>query len=242
VLADLLQPTASKPVIRLCCHIMRTALVAGATGLVGSHCVELLLARPDIERVHIVVRRAPERALDHRLVVHVVDFERLAVPDLRVDDVYLCLGTTMKLAGSREAFRRVDHDYTVAAGQLAKAAGAARAGLVSSVGASERAMTFYLRVKAETERDVAALGFDRLCIARPSFLDGERRARRPGEGAGIAISKAFAFTMIGALRSYRPIHAHQVAAGLIAAVAKDGAGTETFEHDALVRLAAQAPS
>lgn len=221
---------------------MRTALVAGATGLVGSHCVEILLARPDVERVHVLVRRTPDRAPDPRLVVHVVDFDRLAIPDLQVDDAYLCLGTTMKLAGSREAFHRIDHDYTVAVGQLARAAGATRAGLVSSVGASERSMTFYLRVKGQTERDVAALGFQRLCIAHPSFLDGERRERRPGEGAGIAISKALAFTMIGGLRIYRPIHARQVAAGLIASVAQDGAGTEILDYDALVRLAAQPPS
>jgi uncharacterized protein YbjT (DUF2867 family) len=213
----------------------RTALLAGATGLVGGHCLDLLLARPDVARVHLLLRRALGRG-DAKIVEHVVDFEHLAeaAAAFAVDDVYACLGTTIKVAGTQERFRHIDHDYTVDLARRARAAGAARLALVSSVGAAATARTFYLRVKGETERDVAALGFPTLAILRPSMLVGERREKRAGEAVGVAVSRALAFAMVGGLRAYRPIAARTVAAAMVGALMGDGTGQRLLEHDAIV--------
>ncbi len=208
----------------------RTALLAGATGLVGGHTLEQLLAHPDYARVTVFVRRSLGKTHD-KLDERVVDFEALdaAKAGLAADDVYACLGTTIKVAGSQEKFRRVDHDYTVAVAKLGKEAGATRLALVSSVGATEKGGNFYLRVKGETERDVAALGFDVVNVARPSLLVGDRRESRPAEAAGIAVARALAFTMVGGLRGYRPIEAKTVAAGLVRATLKGEPGVHVLQ-------------
>jgi uncharacterized protein YbjT (DUF2867 family) len=209
----------------------RSALVAGGTGLVGGHVVALLLESAACERVVLLARRPVDRS-HSKLEIRVVDFE--ALPDLPpVDDVYACLGTTIKVAGSRERFARVDHDYTVSVARRAKDAGATRLALVSSVGASERSTSFYLRVKGETERDVRALGYASTVIARPSFLVGERSERRAAEAAGIAVARALAWTMIGPARAYRPIDARTVAAGMIGALAQGKPGARVLEYDEL---------
>lgn len=218
----------------------RAALLAGATGLVGGHVLDRLLVSPAHDRVTVLVRRPLDRA-HPKLDVRIVDFEALARGegiDLgAADEAYLCLGTTRRAAGSADRFRRVDHDYSVACARVARDAGARRAGLVSSVGASARAASFYLRVKGETERDVEALGFDALAIARPSFLVGERREHRAGEAIGIAAARAVGWALGGPLRRYRAIEADVVAAGLVTALAEDRPGARVLEHDALVALA-----
>lgn len=214
---------------------MTTAVLVGATGLIGDHCLDLLLARPEYDRVTALVRRPIERRHD-RLEAHVVDFEALDASGavFAARDVYCCLGTTMKIAGSQDRFRRVDHDYPVEIARRARAAGAERLGLVSAVGADVAARSFYLRVKGETERDVAALGYATLVVARPSFLLGERRERRPAEAVGIAASRALSFLFVGGLRPYRPIHARQVATALIAAVLEGSRGTVVLDHAGLI--------
>ncbi|MBS2018412.1 MAG: NAD(P)H-binding protein [Deltaproteobacteria bacterium] len=201
----------------------RTALVVGATGLVGREVVGELVASDRWSRVFVLARRTTGVA-HAKLVEHTVDFETLAdAPESAsaaiqdVDDVFACLGTTIKVAGSEDRFRRVDHDYTVAAARLGHARGARRIGLVSSVGASESG-TFYLRVKAETERDVRAIPFESVVIARPSFLVGERHEQRTGERVGIALASLVAPLMFGAARAYRPIAAADVARALVRAV------------------------
>jgi uncharacterized protein YbjT (DUF2867 family) len=216
----------------------RTAVLAGATGLVGGHVKDLLLAHPDYRRVTVLVRR-PLGQSHEKLKEVTVDFEDLAkhAADLDADDVYACLGTTIKIAGSQEKFRRVDHDYTVAVAELAKKAGATRLALVSSIGATEKGGNFYLRVKGETEKDVAALGYASVNIARPSLLVGERRESRPAEAAGIAVARALAFTMVGGLRSYRPIEAKAVAAGLVRATLAGAAGVHVLEFAELTAAA-----
>lgn len=211
----------------------RTALVVGATGLVGGHAVELLAEDPRWSRVIVLARRSTGRA-HAKITEHIVDFEALAVSLDGVDDVFACLGTTIKVAGSQERFRRVDHDYTLAVARRAHDAGASRLALVSSVGASDRASNFYLRVKGETERDVRELGYGTLVIARPSLLVGERREARAGERVGIAVASVVAPLMLGRLRAYRPIAARDVARAMIDAVAEGTSGVRLLTHEDLV--------
>ncbi|MGZ5195626.1 MAG: NAD(P)H-binding protein [Ramlibacter sp.] len=172
----------------------RTVLVAGATGLVGREVLAGLLADDSVAAVHTLGRR--DVPLRHpKLTQHQVDFKALpALP--RVDEAFVALGTTIKVAGSQEAFRAVDHDAVIAVAKAAKAAGALRLGVVSAMGADKRSSIFYNRVKGETEEALAALGFDTLVIARPSFLAGDRESLgqpvRGGEKLALRISRVLA--------------------------------------------------
>lgn len=215
----------------------RSVLVAGATGLVGGHVVERLAESADVSRVVVLVRRASGLAKAKAKVEEkVVDYDALDPAAFAgIDEVYACLGTTIKKAGSQDAFRKVDHDYTLAVANAAKAAGAARFAVVSSVGASARSSNFYLRVKGETDEALDRVGFEGLVIARPSVLVGNREESRPGEKVGIAVSRAFSFAMVGGLKKFRPIEARRVAHAMIAAT-KDAAGRRVLEHDDLMKL------
>lgn len=213
----------------------RTALIAGASGLVGGHCLSQLLRDPAYARVIALARRplAPGPKLETRIV----DFDRLDAAALpRVDDVYCALGTTIRRAGSQAAFRRVDHSYVVTLARRAAAAGAAQFLLVSALGASPRAPVFYSRVKGEAERDVATLPFQAVHVFRPSFLTGERAEHRPGERIGIAVFRAIAPLLLGPLRKYRPIAAGTVARAMRAAAHRGGAGLQVYESDAIERM------
>ena len=161
----------------------RVALVAGASGLVGRALLARLGADPGVAQVHALVRR-PLDLVAPKLQVHVVDFN--ALPPLpAADEAYLALGTTIAVAGSREAFRAVDFDANLAVAKAAGAAGARRVGLVSAMGADARSRVFYSRVKGELEEALSALPLDALVIARPSLLLGDRdrlgQSRRRGE-------------------------------------------------------------
>ena len=221
--------------------ISRTALLVGATGLVGNHCLDRLLSEPTYRRVVVLTRR--KLGLNGaKLEEEAVDFERLSerAEAVRGDDVYCCLGTTRKVAGSNEAFRRVDHDYVVEVARLAKANGAARFALVSSVGADAQSSNFYLRVKGETERDVEALGYPALEIFRPSFLVGTRTERRPGEAVASAVSRGLAGALFGPLRKYRPIEASIVAAAMVRSLVRGEPGHHVHTFDAIRSLAPRA--
>jgi uncharacterized protein YbjT (DUF2867 family) len=160
----------------------RAVAVAGTTGLVGRAILEGLLADGSVAAVHALGRREPGVA-HPTLTPHVVDFA--ALPPLPpLDKVYLALGTTIKAAGSRAAFRAVDFDANLAVARAALAAGARRAGLVSAMGANAKSRVFYNRVKGEIEEALARLPFDGLVTARPSLLTGDREALgQPGRPA-----------------------------------------------------------
>ncbi len=197
----------------------RTALIAGATGLVGSHLLDQLLGDGTWDRVVSIGRREVDR-VDPRLEQLVVAFPEIG--DLQpADDAFSCLGTTIKLAGSQEAFRMVDHDAVVAF-----AASAARAGVrqflhVTALGASPDSRIFYNRVKGSTERDVASSGIPSSIAFRPSMIDGQRPdANRPGETFGLVAMRA-----VGPiLGKFRPNRASDIAAAMIreAKVGKPG--------------------
>jgi uncharacterized protein YbjT (DUF2867 family) len=192
----------------------RTAALAGATGLVGRAILDGLLADESVRMVHIFARRDIGRAAA-RITAHTVDFAALpAFPPM--DEVYLALGTTIKVAGSQAAFRAVDFDANLAVARAALAAGAKRAGLVSAMGADARSGIFYSRVKGELEEAVGALPFEGLVIARPSLLVGDRTALgqpvRSGEAMGEMLGR-----LLGPLlpANYRPIEAVKVAQALL---------------------------
>jgi uncharacterized protein YbjT (DUF2867 family) len=166
----------------------------------------------------------------------VVDFDRLAEQwDFTATDVYCCLGTTM--SSSQETLRRVDHDYTVEAARLARAAGARRLALISAVGANPRSRIFLLRLKGETERDVAALGYDSVEIFRPATLLGDRTDRRPGQGVANAIGPVAGRVMVGPLARLRPVRSEIVATAMITALRADKPGVHTHTYAEITALA-----
>ncbi|MDI3290503.1 NAD(P)H-binding protein [Polyangium sp. 15x6] len=217
----------------------RTALLAGATGLVGRDCLARLLEHPAYARVVVLVRRST--GMNHDKLHEIrVDFDALG--DLAslpaVDDVFIALGTTIKAAGSRPAFFKVDHDYVVSVAKLGKRAGARRLSLVSSIGADPTAMNFYLRVKGEAERDISELGYECVDILRPSMLLGDRTEHRTGEALAAPIMRAVSGAMIGPLRVYRAIQARDVAAAMVGGLVSDAtAGVRIRTFDDIRRLA-----
>ena len=215
----------------------KNALLAGATGLVGGYLLRRLLAHPSYVRVEILVRRElPIR--DPKITQRIVEFARLGdgAPGVAPDDVFCCLGTTIRKAGSEEAFRRVDYDYPLALGRLAKAAGAGTFLMVSALGADPKSAVFYNRVKGEVEQAIAAIGLPAAYFFRPSLLLGPRAENRPREKIGIAVGKAIAPLMIGGLRKYRPIHADAVARAMVY-VANRNVPAGVIESDAIAQLA-----
>jgi uncharacterized protein YbjT (DUF2867 family) len=196
----------------------RTVLIAGATGLVGREILQGLLADDSVASVHSLGRR--ELPLQHpRLVQHRVDFSRPLPALPRVGEAYVALGTTIKVAGSQQAFRAVDFDAVLAVAKAAKASGATRLGVVSAMGADPASRIFYNRVKGETEAALSALGFEALVIARPSFLAGDREALgqplRGGEKLALRVSTWLAPLIPD---DYRSIDAKAVARALLDAV------------------------
>lgn len=190
-------------------------LLLGATGLVGGHVLKQALADGGVKRITAPVRRAlPARV---RLDAPVVDFGRIAdwpAEMFAADAVICCLGSTMKQAGSRERFHRIDHDYVIEIGRRARAAGTPAFVLNSAMGANERSAFFYNRVKGAVERDIAALGFASTVLVRPGLLGGERGESRPLERAGMALLGAVAPLLP---RGWRINPAENVARAMLAA-------------------------
>lgn len=195
----------------------RQVAVAGGTGLVGQCLVAQLCADPSVAQVHVLARR-PAASTHAKLIWHVVDFSSLpALPAL--DEVYLALGTTIKIAGSQERFRAVDFEANAAVASAAFAAGARRVGLVSALAADARSSVFYSRVKGELEEALRAMPFTTLMIARPSMLQGDRSALGQPERRGELL-----WTKVDALlrpiipARFRAIAAADVAAALVKTV------------------------
>jgi uncharacterized protein YbjT (DUF2867 family) len=198
----------------------RSALLAGTTGLIGRALLTLLLESPHYTSVHALLRRSVGDMPAHpKLHVEVVDFERLpALP--AVDDVFIALGTTIKVAGSEAAFRRVDFDAVLATARLARAAGARRAIVVSALGADADAdsKVFYNRVKGDMERAVAALGYETVVFARPSLLVGDRAALGQPVRAGERWALRLLRPVLGIVPAgVRPIDAGDVARAMLRA-------------------------
>jgi uncharacterized protein YbjT (DUF2867 family) len=205
----------------------RRALLLGATGLVGRELLRLLLEDPFFEKTVVIARRSTGEK-HPRLEEQLFPLDEMSRhPDLfAVDTIFCALGTTIKVAGSREAFRRVDYEYPIAAAKLGVANGARQYALVSALGANAKSRIFYNRVKGEVERDLSALPYSRVVIARPSLLLGPRTEFRIGE----RVAARFGWLMPP---SARPIQAADVAGALIAAGHEQASGVHILESRAM---------
>ena len=213
-----------------------TALLAGASGLVGGHCLRLLLASTRYERVIAVVRsRLPAEFNHPRLTELVVDFSRLGDVRKRLvaDDVFCALGTTIRQAGSQRRFREVDFEYPLKLAQLLRTAGARHFSIVSAKGASPRSPFFYSRVKGEVEAGLVSMGWPSLAIVRPSLIGGSRNPPRPFERLAERVLRF-------APRSLRTVPAEQIARAMLGCAIEQRPGTrivESVDIPALARAA-----
>ncbi len=194
----------------------RRALLLGATGLVGSRCLEALCAGREYDAVTVFSRR-PLDVTDPRVRVEVLNLEDMDdhAERFAVDDIFCCLGTTLSKAGSRGAFYQVDHDLCLQAARLGADRGARNFLLVSAVNANRRSPFFYARTKGETEADVAAAGLPAVHLFQPSFLLGERAESRPAERLGIQAMRVVQPAFHRTRSSLTPVSARQLAGAMV---------------------------
>ena len=212
----------------------RIALLAGATGLVGRELLPLLLDDGDIEEV-VVLSRRPLATPHPKLQQGIVAFDQLrnfVLPP--VDDFYCCLGTTMREAGSREAFREVDLVYPVTIARMALAAGATRCLVVSAMGADRNSRVFYNRIKGELEEELTRLELRTVYVFRPSLLAGQRSQVRIGERLALAFALPLSFLLPPRIR---PIAAADVARAMHACGKRSAAGRFVIPSDEIRQIA-----
>ena len=205
----------------------KTALLFGATGLVGNELLHQLLNERSYAKV-IAPTRRPHHLKDAKLDNPIVNFDELEQYGGKwvCDDVYICLGTTIKKAGSKEAFRKVDFDYIVKAAVVAKAGGASQCLLVSSAGADRDSLFFYNRVKGETEIAIKELGFWATHIFQPGVLVGHRDEFRLGEKVGVSVTNFLRSISPDILGKYNPTKADVLSREMIEAARSVEAGLQ----------------
>ncbi|MCX8490161.1 MAG: NAD(P)H-binding protein [Cyclobacteriaceae bacterium] len=197
----------------------KVALLAGTTGLIGSQLLEILLADDHYSSV-VAISRRPLGKSHPKLTNIVCELSELteSLADVKADDIFCCLGTTMRLAKTKEAFRAVDYDAPLALGRVAKQNGATQYLIVSALGSNKNSSIFYNKVKGEVEEAIDQIGFKSFHVLQPSLLTGSRKEQRTGEGAAQTFYKIFDFFIP---KKYAAIESIKVARALLA-FAKQG--------------------
>ena len=216
----------------------KTAIVFGSTGLIGNLLVEELIKSDKYSSIKSFVRQ-PTSITEPKVEEIVSDFSNTSAFSQLIsgDDIFICLGTTIKKAGSVANMEKIDRDLPLDIAKAAASAGVKGIVIVSSIGASARASNYYLRIKGELEDGIMQLPFDRKAIVRPSMLLGERKEKRTGEMVGKVVMTAVKPVLIGKLLKYRAIHGRDVAKAMIT-VMNTPQKKSVFESDELQKLAA----
>jgi len=208
----------------------KTALLLGGSGLTGGHCLDYLLNDVHYKQVTALTRRP--LPMEHpKLIQHQVDFNQLndCLADIKINDVFCCLGTTIKKAGSQKAFYEVDFTYPTEIAKLSLASGAEQFMLISALGANPGSSVFYNRVKGEVEEAIGRYGFKGFYIFRPSLLLGKRQERRPAEKFGEKFFRLFSFVFKGVLQKYKPLESRAVAFAMVAVAKEQPLGKRIIE-------------
>ncbi|WP_350298898.1 NAD(P)H-binding protein [Peribacillus frigoritolerans] len=216
----------------------KTALILGATGVVGTQLVKEMSNSNKYSEIHLLTRREMKFA-EPKCTGHVVDFDNLSQYAylFNVTDVFICLGTTIKKAKSKEAFRKVDYDYIIEAAKMAKTSNVEKLLVITAMGANSKSKFFYSRVKGDVEGTLQHLELNTVHIFRPSLLLGEREEFRAGEKISGLLSNFAKFVFVGPLRPYRAIEANKVAAAMYAAAQTTAKGYHFYNSDEIEKLA-----
>jgi len=215
---------------------METALLIGATGLVGSHLLDLLMNDERFSKVKVFTRTPTGKKSD-KIEEHVIDFDKMDdwAPLLKGDILFSSLGTTIKKAGSQDAQYKIDYTYQYEVAARAAQNGVGTYVLVSSAGASSKSKIFYSRMKGELDEAVSKLSFQNIRIILPGILDGQRNESRPLEKAAIEISRIL--TYIPGIRQFRPVHANVVAKAMINAAFDGSDRVRKYELEEVFTIA-----
>jgi len=215
----------------------RNALIAGATGLVGNAILHQLLADDQYEKVAIITRKSID--VKHpKLIQKQIDFDSIESLklDFQVHDVFCALGTTIKTAGSQDAFRKVDYTYVVNLGKWCEANSVKKFMIVSAMGANAKSGIFYNRVKGEMETSVSKLNIPEIHVFRPSLLMGDRTEKRGGEKIAQLVMGSLGFLFSGPLLKYKGIHADVVAKAMIKSATKEVKGFNIYESGEMQKM------
>lgn len=216
---------------------IRKAVILGATGLIGNYCLQNLLDDPTYSEVTALVRN-PILKTHRKLKTVTTKFNdnlKDELSNIQVDDVYCCLGTTIKKAGSQEAFKQVDYSIVVTVADIIRKQGAEQFIVISSMGADKKSKVFYNRVKGEMEEALKQLDYPCLRIIRPSLLLGAREEFRLGERIGVILAPVLKPFMVGSLKKYRPVQAKSVAEFMIKVAEEEPiTGAHVYESDRII--------
>ena len=217
----------------------KTAIVFGATGLVGSELLYQLIKDIRYSAIRVFTRR--ELHIEHiKVIENVVDVENPGSYGelIKGDDLFICLGTTRRKAGSLEKMEEIDRDLPVEIARIALLNGVKNLALVSSIGASASSGNYYYRIKGEMEEKISSLGFNRKLVLRPSILLGKRRETRIFESIGKCLVKTFTFALRGKNRKFRGIKASDVAWVMVKEI-NNVNGKELYESDEIEAMRRQ---
>ncbi|MCB0508275.1 MAG: oxidoreductase [Chitinophagales bacterium] len=216
---------------------MKTALIIGATGLVGGLVLEQLLNNNDYDSVVALTRKSLQNQ-HPKLKEVIVDFDKLEdySENFKADVVFCCLGSTIKKAGSQAAFKKIDYEYPLKVAEIAKQNGTKKCLIISALGASKSSIIFYNRVKGEVEEALSQLHFDALHILQPSLIIGERNEKRFAEGLAQKLSPIYGTVMFGPFTKYKSIRAEQIAKAMVYFSKTDATGVQRHDNRELLKV------